>query len=447
MIRRRASALASAFFGLISVSLPAWADDAPNRELPDYRGREEGPPTPGEQATVALRVVLSPLYFVSEYLIRRPIGALIAGAERAALPQLLYDFFAFGPDHKAGIVPIFFADLGFRPTVGVYSFWDNAIAPGNDLRLRGLIGPDSASGSFADRVRLAADPYDRLAFEAAGARRADDVFFGLGPRSRQSAELRYGATILEGRTGVDWRLWRSSSVHARVALRSVDFRRGGIDGDAVLEDAITAGSVASPPGYGRGYTSASASLSGAFDTRAKDAPDGSGVRLEADGSYATDLRNQHDGWVSWGGAAGGFLDINHRHRVLSISASAHFVEPLGSAEVPFTELVSLGGSSPMRAFLQGRLLDRSAAVAELAYRWPVWIWLDGSMRFEVGNVFGSTLRDFKAGLLRFSGSIGLESTGSPDNALQILFGVGTETFESGAKVDSFRLAIGTTHGF
>jgi hypothetical protein len=151
--------------------------------------------------------------------------------------------------------------------------------------------------------------------------------------------------------------------------------------------------------------------------------------------------------VSWGGAAGGFLDINHRHRVVSVSASAHFVEPLGSAEVPFTELVSLGGRSPMRAFFQGRLLDRSAVVGELAYRWPVWTWLDGSMRFEVGNVFGPALREFKPGLLRFSGTLGLEGTGSPDNSFQILFGVGTETFESGGKVDSFRLALGTNHGF
>jgi hypothetical protein len=296
-------------------------------------------------------------------------------------------------------------------------------------------------------VRLASDPYDRLAFEGSAVSRVDYVFFGLGPSSQKSDKLRYGASILEGRTGIDWRLWRSSSVHSRVGLRSVDFRRGGTHGDPVLEDAIAAGSVPSPPGYDRGYTSPFASFSGAFDTRAKDAPDGSGVRLEADGSYAADLRSQHDGWVSWGGSAGGFLDINRHHRVVSVSATAHFVEPLGSAEVPFTELVSLGGNKPMRAFLPGRLLDRSAVVGELGYRWPVWSWLDGSMRFEVGNVFGPALRDFKPGLLRFSGSLGLESNGSPDNSFQILFGVGTETFESGGKVDSFRLAIGTTHGF
>jgi hypothetical protein len=86
-------------------------------------------------------------------------------------------------------------------------------------------------------------------------------------------------------------------------------------------------------------------------------------------------------------------------------------------------------------------------VAELAYRWPVWIWLDGAMRFEVGNVFGPGLRDFDPGLLRYSGSIGVESIGSPDSSLQILFGFGSETFESGGKVDSFRVFLGTTHGF
>jgi hypothetical protein len=41
---------------------------------------------------------------------------LITNAERANVPAVLYDLFAFGPDHRAGIVPTAFVDFGFAPS-------------------------------------------------------------------------------------------------------------------------------------------------------------------------------------------------------------------------------------------------------------------------------------------------------------------------------------------
>jgi hypothetical protein len=98
----------------------------------------------------------------------------------------------------------------------------------------------------------------------------------------------------------------------------------------------------------------------------------------------------------------------------------------------------------MRAYLAGRMIDRSAFVTTLEYRWPVWAVLDGSIRAELGNVFDAHLNDFAVNLLRFSGSIGLETSAASDNPLQILFGVGSETFAQGGQIDSFRLFVGTT---
>jgi hypothetical protein len=123
------------------------------------------------------------------------------------------------------------------------------------------------------------------------------------------------------------------------------------------------------------------------------------------------------------------------------------VDPVGDAEVPFTELVTLGGTEPMRGFFPGRLTGQSGVVADLAYRWPIWIWLDGAMHAEVGNVFGEHLGGFAFKKLRWSGSIGIESSGVSDNPLQIMIGTGSETFESGGKIDSFRFVLGTTNGF
>jgi outer membrane protein assembly factor BamA len=153
------------------------------------------------------------------------------------------------------------------------------------------------------------------------------------------------------------------------------------------------------------------------------------------------------GWLRYGGTAGAFYDVNGHGRVVSLSVATLFADPIGREPIPFTELVTLGGSGPMRGFFPGRLYDRSAIVATAHYRWPIWVWLDGSLQAAVGNVFGEHLQDFKPSLLRFSGAIGIESIGAPDSSFELLFGLGSETFEHGGQVDSLRITFGTNRGF
>jgi hypothetical protein len=126
--------------------------------------------------------------------------------------------------------------------------------------------------------------------------------------------------------------------------------------------------------------------------------------------------------------------------------AALFADPLTQRPVPFTELAALGGAGLMRGFMPGRLLDRSAAAATLHYRWPIWVWLNGAIQLSVGNVFGPHLAGLRPALLRFSGTIGVES-GSPDESLEVLVGLGSETFEHGAQITSLRIVVGTNHGF
>src|SRR5262245_26743943 len=99
----------------------------------------------------------------------------------------------------------------------------------------------------------------------------------------------------------------------------------------------------------------------------------------------------------------------------------------------------------MRGFPPGRLYGRSGAAALLRYRWPIWNWLDGSLQFGVGNVFGPHLSGFELELLRYSGAVGIESVGSPDSSFELLFGFGSETFEHGGQVTSFRAVFGSNN--
>ncbi len=172
------------------------------------------------------------------------------------------------------------------------------------------------------------------------------------------------------------------------------------------------------------------------------------MRVEVEVEEGSDVRRSSGpAWLRYGATAGAFLDLNGRNRVLSVSATAQFADPLRHDQIPFTELVSLGGGAPMRGYRPGRLVDRSAAVAMLGYRWPIWVWLDGSLQAAMGNVFGEHLDGFRASRFRLSGSIGIESTGSRDGSFELLVGVGTETIDQGAKVDSVRFALGTSRGF
>jgi outer membrane protein assembly factor BamA len=251
---------------------------------------------------------------------------------------------------------------------------------------------------------------------------------------------------LEAKTYVRRLYFRRSVVYAEVGVKSVDFTRGGLGSDPLLEDAVNAGATPAPPGYERGYTLFRSSVAATLDTRPTGPRPGSGMRLVLGGGHAGELRT-HTGFVRYGGSVTGFLDLNDRARVLSLGAGARFTDPTGRGEVPFTEQVTLGGDEPMRGFYEYRLIDRSAFVVDLGYRWPIWMWLDGTMHAEVGNVFGEHLSGFEAGKLRFSGSIGVEDTNPGDHRTQFLLGFGSETFESGGKIDSFRFLFGTTYGF
>ncbi len=421
------------------------ADD--KRALPDYSNRGKEPSTPGQDALWVPRVVLFPVYLVTEYGIRWPIGHLISAAERANLPDILYNFFFFGPDHSAGIAPVAFVDFGFRPSVGLYGFWDNAFARGNDLRFHGTTGGSGwFAGVLTDRVRFHSE--DSVGLTLTGMRRPDQAFFGIGPDTLQDNISRFGESLLGAQIDTDFRLWRASRIETSLGLRSLDFHNGHYDEDPGIVQQVARGVFPFPDGFAQGYTAQTNRVRAALDNRLPAPADGSGFRLEADVEQGSDVRRATGAsWLKYAGTAGAFWDVNGRNRVLSLSVTAQFADSLNHRPIPFTELVTLGGAGPMRGFYPGRLRDRSAAVVTAKYRWPIWVWLDGSLQAAVGNVFGDHLEQLALSRSRFSGAIGVESIGSPDGSFELLAGLGTETFEHGGQVTSARVLVGTNRGF
>jgi hypothetical protein len=426
---------------------PSVQQPSPKRPLPDYDGRGGTPLTAGERALWGPRVLLSPVYLVTEYVLRRPLGMAVSAAEHADVPRKLYDFFAFGPEHKAGFVPVGFVEFNFNPSVGVYAFWDDAGFRGNDLRLHAEAWPgDWLAGSLTQRIRI--DPQRTFQLRVSGMRRPDHVFYGLGPASLQRSQSRYGEERFEGTASHDWGFWRSSRVETAVGLRDVRTYDGRYGTDPPLTQQAAAGAFSAPEGFGSEYTAQFDRVVAAVDTRTPADRPGSGLRFELGAEQVNEVRQSPaSGWLRYGATAAGFVDLNGRSRVLGLSVTALFVDPLGSRPVPFPELVYLGGDHPMPAYFAGRLVDRSAAAATASYSWPIGLWLDGRLEVAAGNVFGTHLASFDPRSLRFSGAFGLSVAGLHDVPLELLLGLGTETIASSATVDSVRLALGVPHTF
>lgn len=432
------------------------------RELPDYDGRPE-PTTASDVLSWVPRVVLFPLYVVSEYVVRLPLGWLVTTAEREKWPALFIDFFTFD-DRRGGIVPTFLLDLGLRPSVGVYAFWNDFLVERNDLRLRATWG---GSGFWqlrvSDRLRIGDG---QLSLAGAYETRPDNVFYGIG-RDQGDERSRYGSTISHLDLSYRQAFFRSSYVRAVGELRQVD-----LDGDPsccddpTVNELVSAGVFDTPPGMDQLYDAAGVTAELVVDSRhprlpealplASDyvSPPGSGLRLGLRGRVIGVLDQSlasgeeiADLWVNYGGSLGAYLDLTGMQRNVSLTAIVDFVDPIGGGEVPLLDLVTLGGERPLRGFLANRFLDRSSAVLRFEYRWPIAVWLDGSLLYEMGNVFGAGLEGFGAAELRSSYGFGMAAVGPSDHPFQALIALGTEPYGSGARIDSLRLVFGTTAGF
>jgi hypothetical protein len=414
----------------------------------DYDGRPDAGASAGDVALWVPRVVLFPLYVVSEFVVRRPLGAFAVAAEQGRWVPKVIDFFTFGPEKKGGFVPTALFDFGLRPSVGLYFFWDDAFHPRNDVRLYAATGGvEFLHFTATDRVRLDDKGASSIAVRGDFLRRSDFVYHGLGPRSRHEDRTRYDLERVEVGVLYNVRLSGHVNYNAYVGVRESDFRRGCCFGRR-LKPLVEGGEVEAPPGYPEGYTDIFQRGELIFDTRPEDRPFVDGARIKLEAEQGSDVRRQGDGpsrWIRYGGSLKGFVNVS-RDRVVSLSATALLADRLSGSRIPFTEQIMFGGDI-LPAYLPGRLIGQSGFVTALEYTWPVWAALQGYAQVALGNVFSRRFEDLRPDLLRGNAGLGLRSTSSRDHALEVLVAAGTETFEDGFKVNSFRLRIGGSSGF
>lgn len=441
--RPRSWLLIFAVLAVITTTAPAHAE--PKRPAQDYGAPKDDSVT--DAALWVPRVVLFPLWLLSEFVVRRPIGALVKVAEREQWPDEVVNFFTFGERKQFSIFPSALFDFGLLPSVGFNAKWKYFLAEPNTARLHfGTWGPDWIAARLVDTYALS--DHDDLSLDVSYQVRQDNRFYGMGPRSPRTTLSRYRIERVEASAVYEDRPWRSSALELRAGVRHLAIGQGTCCGDPSLTESVARGVFPAPPGYGGDYTGAFQRVALALDSRKPRPEQGSGVRveLEGEGVFAPGAPSQRAAWVRYGAEAGAFLDITGTQRVVSISAAAALADPL-LGTIPFLEQATLGGDKPMRGYLRDRLIDRSSFVASMRYTWPIWVYLDGVIEAEAGNVFGVGLSGLDPKLFRLSSGIGVRSNGERASGFELLLAGATDPLDEGFRVSSFRLLIGSHHGF
>ncbi|UJR83054.1 Hypothetical protein I5071_51200 [Sandaracinus amylolyticus] len=431
------------FAASLALASPAVAQE--RRPLPDYDGRVE----PGDDAVDALlwipRVVTAPLYAISEFVLRRPIGWLLTEIERANVLQTIAGVLTFGAERNIGVFPTAFFDFGLVPSVGVYAFWNRFLFSENRISVHGATwGEDWLSLAVADRVTLA----DGIEVFVSNRllRRPDAIFGGIGHSASANGRARFAVSLVETRVGIDAVGIGPFSMHAALQHRSIGFGESNWNGSPSMSEWFGQRSQPLPHGYPDGYQSLGGRITAALDSRARGAAPEGGARIGVlVGETGTIDGPQRNAWLVVGGELELAADIESHH-VISVRGEVAALTGHDDVAIPFYELLDPGGTGPMRGFLAGTLRGESVAAMTLEYAWPVWVFLNGRLHVTCGNAFERHFADFAVERLRLSFGLGLEPRIAGEHPFDLQIALGTSTFENGTSVESVRFVVGARNG-
>lgn len=431
------------------------APDIERRELPDYDGREDARPTAGRRLLWIPRIVMAPVWVVTEFLLRRPLGYLVTNVEEQEIPDKVVQFFTFGPENNMALAPTFSFDFGFRPNVGVYFRWNDFVSEGHRWRAGFNFGGKRwLSGALAYRYAPKNQNWE-FQIGTRAITRPDGLYFGLGSTVSEDNRSRYSWTNYDANMSFTAKFWRQSGMAIELGYRNRQFgdRTGGRrtiqeridDPDAGLDPQRAIREL--PPGFEEGISIVRQRTRLTLDSRPSRPASGSGVRMI--GEYTVGFNPESASeltFVNIGGSVSAFVDLTGYQHVIGVHLSAAISKAL-AGETPFTELPTLSGNGPMRGFVGNFLSGHSEASLLVDYHWPVWNWLDGTLHVAVGNVYDQEFEGFSLKNQRLSFGVGLAGVSQRDHFFEFLVGFGTDTFENGPDVESVRILFGGTREF
>jgi len=181
-----------------------------------------------------------------------------------------------------------------------------------------------------------------------------------------------------------------------------------------------------------------------YDSRDPSGVPSAGFRVGAHGDLAAAVWGLDDArWFVVGGQLLGATDFLGGRRVFALSLEGSSIFPVAGGEVPFDQTIDAGGQGPMQGFRPGQLRGGSAIALTLAYEWPVWLFLNARIYATLGNAFGFGFQGFAVERLRLSFGIALRPPTPGEHPFELGVGAGTDPFDDGASISTFRFFVGT----
>ena len=345
------------------------------------------------------RILLAPIRLVVKA-IEWPTQRMTEWIEKVHLVRRVTRLFT-SADGLIGLRPSLSYTSSFVPLFGATFFDHRFIGPGTGFELT-LQGGDPRVLFAGVHLR----PFHEwraigFDFESTYSRRDDRLFTGIGTAQ---AHLQPGTRYSSDEVNLQGELHLVASLAVR-AMFSGQFgvRRFG-DGRAIADDlpitqvdcirdahgACVPGTVdeALVPGFRKGTQFARAGAHLMVDSRDSRFRPTSGAAAHLAVWYTHGLGADSSAYFRFHGGLEAVLDLwNHSH-VLAARVTADTLVPVGAPPVTFSELVILGGPDDLRGVRPGKYRDFSSLLFSVEYRWPVWMWMDASLFFDYGGVFG-----------------------------------------------------------
>lgn len=416
------------------------------RPLPDYDGRPEANRLALDIALGIPRAIFGPIYFVAEYLLRRPLGLVASSVTESERSEQALDYFRFGPDRRYTLIPTLRVDAGQRTNLGFYFHARDAGAEDNDIRFTAAFGwLDWLSADFVDRWT-----HGDLVVEghADFDLRGDALFWGLGREASVTKRSGFEWTGAGASLGFHHRVWRRSQVSLDAGVRWYETRNRSDDQGPSLIEGAAAGLYPLPAGFEEDVITGHVRGRLLFDSRRQPPAAETGVRLELAASVHADIveGGGERSWVDWFARFAGLVDLSGNRNILGFHLLARFTDRI-RGEIPFLSLPELSGPGVMPGFRPGMLRGASLLSSRISYRWPIASFLEGEIDISVGGAFAEYLRDIRPEDLRLAFHIGIHGTPRRDHFFQLLFGLGTAPFGEGTRVDSLRFIFGGSRAF
>jgi len=350
---------------------------------------------------------LLPVYLTTEYLIRRPFGACSPPPSAQTSPRCSTTSSPSAPITRSGSCPPRSSTSASTPAWASSSSERRRRHQGPQPQLNGSIWTsDWIAGALSERIPL---------------RGTDSLHPAhLGKPAARSHLLRHRRQLLgvrsqplrQGRDRRRRHVRRAPPPHhppgGGMGIRA-DWLHHGHFGGIPASSSARPGRLPIPYGFDRGYTAEYNHLMLAFDNAGRARAWLRGAHRALGRSRQRLPRFPRLRVAALGRRRGRLLRHRRRGRVMSVNVTTSFADPLGSAH-PLTELVSLGGSNPMRGFSRGACsaaAPRCHLALSLAH-------LDMARRLPPGRR-GQRVRrapeDFKPSLLRFSARLASEKRG------------------------------------